>query len=56
MPSAAQVRATLDYWKLAAVVAVPDGSQGLQRYLDQIFGRPSVSHSGVLAWRMPARG
>ena len=51
IPTAAQVRADLDNWRPAAVVAVAPLDSGLGQYLERLFGRPSVEFGSVLAWR-----
>jgi hypothetical protein len=50
-PPAGQVAADLKAWAPAAVVAAP-GSPLLRRYLVGIFGQPTISYDGVLAWRL----
>ena len=51
VPSASQVRADLDNWRPAAVVAVAPLDSALGRYLQGLFGRPSLEFGSVLAWR-----
>jgi len=51
VPSASQVRADLDNWRPAAVVAVAPLDSALGRYLERLFGRPSLEFGTVLAWR-----
>jgi hypothetical protein len=51
VPSASQVRADLDNWRPAAVVAVAPLDSALGRYLQRLFGRPSLEFGSVLAWR-----
>jgi len=51
VPSASQVRADLDNWRPAAVVAVAPPGSALGRYLERLFGRPSFESGNVLAWR-----
>jgi hypothetical protein len=51
VPTASQVRADLDNWRPAAVVAVAPLDSGLGQYLERLFGRPSVESGSVLAWR-----
>jgi hypothetical protein len=51
VPAASQVRADLDNWRPAAVVAVAPLDSALGRYLQRLFGRPSVEVGSVLAWR-----
>jgi hypothetical protein len=51
-PSAAQVRADLTAWRPQAVVAVTPPGSALATYLTGLFGRPAVSTSTVLAWRI----
>jgi Glycosyltransferase family 87 len=51
VPSASQVRADLDTWRPAAVVAVAPLDSALGRYLQGLFGRPSLEFGSVLAWR-----
>jgi hypothetical protein len=50
-PAASQVRADLDNWRPAAVVAVAPPDSALGRYLERLFGRPSFEFGSVLAWR-----
>jgi hypothetical protein len=51
VPSRSQVRADLDNWRPAAVVAVAPPDSALGQYLRRLFGRPSIEVGGVLAWR-----
>ncbi len=51
VPAASQVRADLDNWRPAAVVAVAPLDSGLGRYLQRLFGRPTFEFGNVLAWR-----
>jgi hypothetical protein len=51
VPAASQVRADLDNWRPAAVVAVAPLDSGLGQYLERLFGRPSFEFGSVLAWR-----
>jgi hypothetical protein len=51
VPSASQVRADLENWRPAAVVAVAPPDSALGRYLQRLFGRPSLEFGSVLAWR-----
>ncbi len=51
VPAASQVRADLDNWRPAAVVAVAPLDSGLGQYLERLFGRPSIEVGSVLAWR-----
>jgi hypothetical protein len=51
VPAASQVRADLDNWRPAAVVAVAPPGSALGRYLERLFGRPSFEFGSVLAWR-----
>jgi hypothetical protein len=51
-PAPSQVRADLDAWRPAAVVAVASPSSPLGLYLARLFG-PPTQHSGrVLGWRL----
>ncbi len=50
-PSAAQVRADLNYWRLTALVAVTSRDSALGKYLTRQFGPPTVARGSVLAWR-----
>jgi hypothetical protein len=50
-PTASQVRADLANWRPAAVVAVAPLGSALGRYLQRLFGRPSLQFGSVLAWR-----
>jgi hypothetical protein len=49
--AAGQAEATLAYWRPAAVLADVGGRIQLRRYLEQLFGPPTVSYEGVLGWR-----
>jgi Glycosyltransferase family 87 len=51
VPAASQVRADLDGWRPAAVVAVAPPDSALGQYLERLFGRPSFEFGSVLAWR-----
>jgi hypothetical protein len=51
VPAASQVRADLENWRPAAVVAVAPLDSALGRYLERLFGRPSFGFGSVLAWR-----
>jgi len=51
-PTTSQVRADLNAWRPAAVVAVTSPGSPLGRYLVQLFGRPGVQAGRVLAWRL----
>jgi hypothetical protein len=51
VPAPAQVRIDLDSWRPAAVVAVTSADSPLGRYLERLFGRPSIRSGRVLAWR-----
>jgi hypothetical protein len=51
VPAASQVRADLDNWRPSAVVAVAPPDSALGRYLERLFGRPSLEFGSVLAWR-----
>jgi hypothetical protein len=48
-----QIRRTLRYWRPSAVVADTPAPR-LVRYLDRIFGRPTLSYGRMLAWRLRA--
>jgi hypothetical protein len=51
-PAGSQVRADLNAWRPAAVVAVTSPGSPLGRYLVQLFGRPGIDAGRVLAWRL----
>jgi Glycosyltransferase family 87 len=51
VPAASQVRADLENWRPAAVVAVAPLDSALGRYLRRLFGHPSFEFGSVLAWR-----
>lgn len=51
-PAWSQVRADLNAWRPAAVVAVTSAGSPLGRYLVRLFGRPGVQAGRVLAWRL----
>jgi hypothetical protein len=51
VPAASQVRADLDNWRPAAVVAAAPLDSALGRYLERLFGRPSFEFGSLLAWR-----
>ncbi|HEV2239830.1 MAG TPA: hypothetical protein VGR98_02195 [Streptosporangiaceae bacterium] len=51
-PAGSQVRADLNAWRPAAVVAVTSPGSPLGRYLVQLFGRPGIQAGRVLAWRL----
>ena len=51
-PTRAQVRADLETWQPAAVVAVTGRDSRLGRYLISLFGRPTVQSGSVLGWRL----
>jgi hypothetical protein len=53
-PGRSQVRADLNAWRPAAVVAVTRLSSPLGRYLVGLFGRPRVRSGSVLGWRLEA--
>jgi hypothetical protein len=50
-PARAQVQADLRTWQPAAVVAVTRPDSSLGRYLEGLFGRPTIRSAAVLAWR-----
>jgi hypothetical protein len=50
-PARAQVQADLRTWRPAAVVAVTSPDSPLGRYLEGLFGRPTIRSAAVLAWR-----
>jgi hypothetical protein len=50
-PPRSQVEADLRTWHPAAVVAVTSPGSRLARYLEGLFGRPTVRSGSVLAWR-----
>jgi hypothetical protein len=50
-PPRSQVEADLHTWQPAAVVAVARPDSSLGRYLEGLFGRPTIRAGGVLAWR-----
>ena len=50
-PPRSQVEADLRTWRPAAVVAVTSPGSRLGRYLEGLFGRPTVRSGSVLAWR-----
>jgi hypothetical protein len=50
---AGQAAAALAYWRPAAVLADVGSRIRLRRYLEQLFGTPTVSYDGVLGWRRP---
>ncbi|HSZ46430.1 MAG TPA: hypothetical protein VK823_13890 [Streptosporangiaceae bacterium] len=51
-PDATQIRATLDYWKPAAVVADGSTSPLLRGYLEVLFGPPTLRYGSMLAWQL----
>ena len=51
-PTRAQIRADLETWQPAAVVAVTSQGSRLGRYLTRLFGRPTVQSGSVLGWRL----
>jgi hypothetical protein len=51
VPTRQQVRALLEGWHPAAVVAVTGEGSVLGRYLTSLLGAPVVSTGGMLAWR-----
>jgi hypothetical protein len=51
-PDAVQMRAQLAGWKPAAVVAVTSPHSAFARYLTGLLGRPTVTRSDVLGWRL----
>jgi hypothetical protein len=51
-PDAVQMRAQLDSWKPAAVVAVTSPHSEFARYLTGLLGRPTVTGGEVLGWRL----
>ena len=50
-PPRSQVEGDLRTWHPAAVVAVTSPGSRLARYLEGLFGRPTVRSGSVLAWR-----
>jgi hypothetical protein len=50
--SRAQVTATLAWWKPTAVIADASSRPRLTAYLVRIFGRPTMRHGSILAWRL----
>jgi hypothetical protein len=50
-PARSQVDANLRTWQPAAVVAVTRPDSSLGRYLEGLFGRPTIRSGTVLAWR-----
>jgi hypothetical protein len=50
-PPRSQVDANLHTWRPAAVVAVTSPGSPLARYLEGLFGRPTIRSGSVLAWR-----
>jgi hypothetical protein len=50
-PPRSQVEADLRTWQPAAVVAVTSPDSSLGRYLEGLFGRPTIRAGSVLAWR-----
>ena len=54
-PPRSQVEADLHAWQPAAVMAVTSPGSSLGRYLEGLFGRPTIRAGSVLAWRRPAR-
>ncbi len=52
VPTQAQIRADLETWQPAAVVAVTSRGSRLGRYLTGLFGRPTVQSGSVLGWRL----
>lgn len=54
VPTKAQVRGDLDYWRPAAVVAVTRLDSPLGRYLTGLFGPPLIRAGQVIAWRLGA--
>jgi len=53
MISRAQVTATLSWWRPAAVIADAASRPRLTAYLVRLFGRPTMRHGSILAWRLP---
>jgi hypothetical protein len=51
-PAPSQVRADLNAWRPAAVVAVTSPSSLLGRYLERFLGAPRVRSGRVLGWRL----
>lgn len=51
VPAGSQVDTDLNAWRAAAVVAVTSPGSALGKYLQQLFGRPSIRSGSVLAWR-----
>ncbi len=51
-PAASQVSADLAYWKPAAVLADAASQPSLRRYLEQLFGPPTISYGSMLGWRL----
>jgi hypothetical protein len=51
-PAPSQVRADLNAWRPAAVVAVTSPSSPLGLYLARLFGPPRVESGRVLGWRL----
>ena len=52
VPTRAQIRADLETWQPAAVIAVTSRGSRLGRYLTGLFGRPAVQSGSVLGWRL----
>ncbi len=50
--SRAQVAATLSWWRPAAVIADAASRPRLTAYLMRLFGRPTMRHGAILAWRL----
>ena len=51
VPTRAQIRADLETWQPAAVIAVTSRGSRLGRYLTGLLGWPAVEAGGVLGWR-----
>jgi hypothetical protein len=51
-PSPAEARATLAYWRPAAVVADASSLSVVGRYLTGLLGPPTLAYGGMTAWRL----
>jgi hypothetical protein len=51
-PSPGSVTAAVQYWQPQAVVGDVAGRPGLARYLETIFGQPTIRYGSMLGWRI----
>jgi len=51
-PSDAEVRAVIDSWRTAAIVAVTGPRSPLVRLLTRLFGKPALHTGAVISWRL----